>query len=202
MTQAGGRLSTRRPPTRPTVPPRTARRGVVAWRGRSGLVRWPARGVPGRSAGGQGRGQARTSQPARRLADAWEGITTPRSRGKPGEGSSPSGITAPGGASMVCRCLPAARLRGKEEGRVRPPGGPLGLGGETDITPRLERGVPGSTPGRGTDRRCLWCKRIACDPVKVEAAGSTPPEHPSPKRRLAVQDRPLPLPVPLPLPGR
>src|SRR3954453_12430393 len=27
-------------------------------------------------------------------------------------------------------------------------------------------------------RRCLWCNWQACDPVKVEAAGSTPPEHP------------------------
>src|SRR6266404_441774 len=31
----------------------------------------------------------------------------------------------------------------------------------------------------GSYRWCLWCNRRACDPVKVEAAGSNPPEHPA-----------------------
>ena len=34
----------------------------------------------------------------------------------------------------------------------------------------------GSTPSTvHCERWCLWCNRRACDPVKVEAAGSTPP---------------------------
>lgn len=32
-------------------------------------------------------------------------------------------------------------------------------------------------------RWCLWCNRRACGPVKVEEAGSTPPEHPDGFRR-------------------
>src|SRR5262249_34572447 len=45
-------------------------------------------------------------------------------------------------------------------------------------------GREGSTPSLVTDRSalragwCLWCNWQACDPMKVETAGSTPPEHP------------------------
>ncbi len=72
------------------------------------------------------------------------------------------------------------------------------------IIPRFERGVPGLNPGRGAGspvvqqaghphdmgkiagsnpagtikRWCLWCSGLACDPVKVVAAGSIPPRHP------------------------
>jgi hypothetical protein len=72
------------------------------------------------------------------------------------------------------------------------------------ITPRFERGIPGSNPGWGTsdpvaqrrrrlpdaeeiggssppgitDRRSPWCSGFARDSVKVEVVGSTPPGLP------------------------
>src|SRR3954470_22823205 len=46
-------------------------------------------------------------------------------------------------------------------------------GGETDIMPRFERGVPGSTPGRGTDSPVVeWPRRL---PDTEEIGGSIPP---------------------------
>src|SRR5262245_21918766 len=44
----------------------------------------------------------------------------------------------------------------------------------------IERyGLAGSTPAPSADRWCLWGNGSARDPVKVEAAGSTPLGHPS-----------------------
>ena len=67
------------------------------------------------------------------------------------------------------------------------PGG--GMADTQSSEGRAHRGVrvqvpPWSLPG---ERWCLWCNRRACDPVKVEAAGSTPPEHPDGGRYPALR---------------
>lgn len=57
------------------------------------------------------------------------------------------------------------------------PGG--GMADTRSSEGRAHRGVRVQVPPWSLfhERRCLWCNRRACDPVKVEAAGSTPPEH-------------------------
>lgn len=99
-------------------------------------------------------------------------------------GSIPTGATA---TFWACRltgrrsaCTRQMRVQLPPRSTVRNwPGG--GMADTRSSEGRAHRGVRVQVPPWSLfgERWCLWCNWQACDPVKVEAAGSTPPEHPA-----------------------
>src|SRR5436309_1599370 len=72
---------------------------------------------------------------------------------------------------------------------VRLPPLPLNCpGGETEITPRFERGVPGSSPGRGTVRLDPVAQGRRRLPDTEEIGGSSPPRITPRARKAGVPD--------------